>query len=153
MESPSRRTAPASSDLCVSILRARKFQLGHEWFANFCSIARRFAGDELHERTRIVMGADDKLHQRPEAPDRRRPENVQPGHGSFKAVREPRVSLMANDGAGKFWIEELVFGDVHPISGPNENVIEVSFAAVVEPDLDPLSFRGCRHHRASHMHG
>src|SRR5260221_1024100 len=98
------------------------------------------------------MGADDKLHQRAKAPNRRRSKNVQPLYRGFEPVGQPRISLVVDDGAGMFCIEEIVLGDVHPVAGSDENVVEVSFAAIIEPDFDAVSLRSGGHHSPSEMH-
>src|SRR5258708_14100337 len=68
------------------------------------------------------MRADDELHQRTEAPNGGGAQDVQSREGCFEAVGEARVSLVAADGTSKFGSEKIVLGNIHAISGSQENV-------------------------------
>src|SRR5882672_10294085 len=53
---------------CSLVLGARKLQFGRERCSGFVTVARRPVRDELHGRTRRVVGGADELHQGAEAP-------------------------------------------------------------------------------------
>src|ERR1700739_394626 len=78
------------------------------------------------------MCADHKLHQGPETPHGWRPENVQVGDGCFKTIAEPRKTVKAADGPRQFRGEEIVLSYIYSVSGPQKNMIDSSFAPVIQ---------------------
>src|SRR5580704_7525690 len=98
------------------------------------------------------MRADDELHQRAEAPHGWRSQNVQSREGCFESTGESRVSLVAANRTRKFGSEEIVLGNVHAISGSQENVVEVSLASVIEAYFDARALRCGGHNGASKVH-
>src|SRR6266481_7616970 len=98
------------------------------------------------------MRADHELHQRTEAPYGGRTQDVQSREGCFEAVSEARISLVAADGTRKFGSEKIVLGNIHAISGSQENVVEVSLAAVIEAHFDARAIRCGGHYCASKVH-
>src|SRR6266849_6473825 len=149
LRSAERRTTVIGGAL---IMRAGKFQPGHERFADSRAIACRLAGDELHQRAGRIMRADDELHERAETPNGRSAQNVQSREGCFEPVGQPRVSLVTADGTRKLGSEEIVLGNVDAIPGSQENMVEVSLATVIEAHFDALTLRRGGHHRASKVH-
>ena len=77
------------------------------------------------------MRADDKLHQRAETPNGRRPEKVQSRHRRFEPLAEPRISLEATYGLCQLRGKEIVFGNVHSISRSQKNMVDGSLACVI----------------------
>src|SRR5712671_2459579 len=108
--------------------------LSCDWFADEKTVVRSLAGNAAEQGARRVIRTNDKLHQRAEAPNGGRPQNVQLRHGRFKALTEPRVSLETTYGLRQLRRKELVFGNVHSVSSAQKNMIEVSFAAVIQAD-------------------
>src|SRR5258705_9711838 len=87
------------------------------------------------------MRANDELHQRTEAPNGGGAQDVQSREGRFEAVGEAGGSLVAADGTSKFGSEKIVLGNIHAISGSQENVGEVSLASVIEAHFYPRAIR------------
>src|ERR1700730_195126 len=115
--------------------------LGADWFADENAIPRSFSGNAAEKGARSVMCTDDKLHQGSETPNGWRPENVQLRHGRFEALTEPRVSLEMTYGLCQLRSKEIVFGNVHSVSGSQKNMVDGSVAAVIQPDSHALAKR------------
>jgi hypothetical protein len=77
------------------------------------------------------MRTDDELHQRAETPNGRRSENVQTWHGGFEPLTEPRISFEAAYGLRQRRCKEIVFGNVHAISGPEKNMVDGSLVSII----------------------
>src|SRR5258708_25816253 len=89
------------------------------------------------------MRGDDELHQRAEAPNGGGAQDVQSREGRFEAVGEAGVSLVPTDGTSKFGGEKIVLGNIHAISGSQENMVEVSLTSVIEAAFDARPIRCC----------
>src|SRR5882724_5812149 len=98
------------------------------------------------------MRADHELHQRTEAPNGGGAQDVQSREGRFEAVGETGVSLVAADGTSKFGSEKIVLGNIHAISGSQENVVEVSLTSVIEAHFDARAIRCGGRYCASKVH-
>ena len=77
------------------------------------------------------MGADDKLHQRAKTPEGWRADKVQTRHGAFEPRLKPRIAMEAIYRFCQFWGKEIVFGNIHAISGSQKNMVNGSLASVV----------------------
>src|SRR5215467_15027313 len=98
------------------------------------------------------MRADDKLHQRAEAPDGRCPKNMQTWYGRFEPFAKPRVSLLTANRTCQSGGEETVFCDIDAVPSSQKNVIDGSLAPVIE--FHPYLVRKCgsRNNGASQFH-
>ena len=99
------------------------------------------------------MRADDELHHRAETPNGRRPKKVQSRHGRFEALLEPRISLEATYGLRQLWGKEIVLGNVHSISRSQKNMVDGSFASVIELNSYPLAYRSGGNNRTAEVYG
>src|SRR5258708_20675175 len=73
----------------------------------------------------------DKLHQRAETPNGRRPEKVQSRHRRLEPLAEPRISLEATYGLCQLRGKEIVLGNVHSIARSQKNMVDGSLASVI----------------------
>jgi hypothetical protein len=99
------------------------------------------------------MRADDELHHRAETPNGRRPKKVQSRHGRFEALLEPRISLEATYGLRQLWGKEIVLGNVHSISRSQKNMVDGSFASVIELNSYPLAHGSSGNNRTAEVYG
>jgi len=97
--------------------------------------------------------ADNKLHERTETPNGGRSKKVQSRYGRFKPFGKPRKTLKAAYGLCELRVKELIFGNVHFISGSQKNVVNGSQASVIELNLYAPANRDSRNNRTAKVHG
>src|SRR5271165_5541542 len=105
------------------------------------------------ERLRSIMRPRHKLEQRAEAPDTRRAENVQARNRGLETFLEDRKSLKYLEGFPDLRCKEAVLGNIRPVPGAEEDVIDGSFRAIVQAHPDPIPGNVCQRDRTTEAAG
>ncbi len=77
---------------------------------------------------------------------------MQSRYGRFKPFAKPRKTLKAAYGLCELRVKELIFGNVHLISGSQKNVVYGSQASVIQLNPDALANRSSGNNRTVQAH-
>ncbi len=113
--------------------------------------ASRRARDRPGDRAAAVPAARHEAHGRPEAPGRRRADEMQSGHRRLQPTAQHRVAIDPVELREQARVEEGVARHVDPVSRAQHHVVDLSRPTVLQPEPHAVSCLLDARHLAAHV--